>query len=134
MSNSLAISTLMRFLLASFSVMPKTLSVLVWKLSISYRFHEDDAYAFSFESTFDSVFTLMRFRRNARRLSRIHTQPGIFENGYFFARYIKISASTRSVFEWYLTIRTQPGIFENECCIHTQTRLNKLTFSSCQFF
>ena len=26
-------------------------------------FHEDDTYAFSFGSTFESVFTLMRFRR-----------------------------------------------------------------------
>ena len=47
----------MRSHLALFSVIPKTLSVLVWTLPFSFRFHEDDAYAFSFGSTFESVFT-----------------------------------------------------------------------------
>ena len=49
-------SVLMRFHLTSFSVMPKTLSVLEWILPFSHHFHED-------ECTFESIFTLMRFRR-----------------------------------------------------------------------
>ena len=49
-------SALMRFHLTAFSVTPKTLSVLVWILPFSHRFHED-------ECTFESIFTLMRFRR-----------------------------------------------------------------------
>ena len=49
-------SALRRFHLTSFSVTPKTLSVLVWTLPFSHRFHED-------ECTFESIFTLMRFRR-----------------------------------------------------------------------
>ena len=50
-------STLIRFHLASFSVTPKMLSVLVWALPFLYRFHEDDStYAFSFGShIFESV-------------------------------------------------------------------------------
>ena len=31
--------------------------------AVSYRFHEDDTFAFSFGSIFDSVFTLMQFRQ-----------------------------------------------------------------------
>ena len=36
---------------------------LVWTLKFSYRFNEEDRYVFSFGSTFESVFTLIRFRR-----------------------------------------------------------------------
>ena len=45
---------------------------------------------------------------------RLHPHvAGYFRKRRFFPPYLKKSASTRSVFESYLTIHTQPGIFEN---------------------
>ena len=69
-TTSKTMSTLMRFHLASFSVMPKTLSVLVWTLPFSYHFHKDDTYSMRFHF----APLLRASSENAQRLS-MHRRP-----------------------------------------------------------
>ena len=87
-------STLMRFYLASFSVIPKTFSVFVWAQLFSYRFHKDDACVFSFGSTFESrafhidavtpkalIVLVWTEGLNASKWMRFQTQTHLCEQG-----------------------------------------------------
>ena len=67
-TQTIYMSTLMHFYLSLFSVISKTLSILVWTLLLSYHFHKDNMYMFYFGSTFGNIFTL-KFVKNTWCLS-----------------------------------------------------------------